>query len=63
ALTQAQRLCDHIASHHFTLNYQLTCSFGVGMWSPGQSPQHFLRRVDAALYRAKARGRNRVERS
>ncbi len=41
---------------------QCTVSVGVATWNPQkETPQEFLARADAALYRAKARGRNRVE--
>jgi diguanylate cyclase (GGDEF)-like protein/PAS domain S-box-containing protein len=40
---------------------QLAASFGVAEAIPGETATQLLRRVDAALYRAKARGRNRVE--
>jgi diguanylate cyclase (GGDEF)-like protein/PAS domain S-box-containing protein len=40
---------------------QLTASFGAAEAIPGETSAQLLRRVDAALYRAKARGRNRVE--
>ncbi|MEW4568703.1 GGDEF domain-containing protein [Tautonia sp. JC769] len=41
---------------------QLTASFGVVEAEPGESLDHLLARVDAALYRAKRLGRDRVER-
>lgn len=39
----------------------LTISIGVGEVRRGEEPNALFRRVDAALYRAKANGRNRVE--
>lgn len=39
----------------------LTISIGVGEARKGEEPNALFRRVDAALYRAKANGRNRVE--
>lgn len=39
----------------------LTCSFGVAALGAGESGDSLLGRADAALYAAKARGRNRVE--
>jgi diguanylate cyclase (GGDEF)-like protein len=40
---------------------QITISLGVASWIPGESQEHFVARADAALYRAKTRGRNCVE--
>jgi diguanylate cyclase (GGDEF)-like protein len=38
----------------------LTCSFGVAEWEEGENIDQLLKRADAALYEAKAGGRNRV---
>jgi diguanylate cyclase (GGDEF)-like protein len=38
----------------------VTASFGVAELAPGQSGDELLRTADAALYRAKAQGKNRV---
>ena len=40
---------------------QLTASFGVVLAELGDTVEHLSARVDAALYRAKQKGRNRVE--
>jgi two-component system cell cycle response regulator len=40
----------------------LTASFGVAAWD-GHEPDELVEEADAALYRAKANGRNRVERA
>lgn len=40
-----------------------TASIGLAPWLPGQSLDEVLGRADAALYRAKARGRDRVMRA
>jgi diguanylate cyclase (GGDEF)-like protein len=40
---------------------QITMSLGVATWMPGETPEQFVARADAALYRAKNAGRNRVE--
>lgn len=37
-----------------------TISLGVGLWEPGETEDDLLKRADAALYRAKHRGRNQV---
>jgi PleD family two-component response regulator len=38
-----------------------TLSAGVAQWRTGESPTQLFHRADAALYRAKANGRSRVE--
>jgi diguanylate cyclase (GGDEF)-like protein len=38
----------------------LTASFGIAQVGPGQASEQFLSRADAALYEAKAAGKNRV---
>jgi diguanylate cyclase len=40
----------------------ITASFGVATLQPQQSEQDLIAAADAALYRAKALGRNRVAR-
>ena len=40
--------------------FSATGSFGVTQYTPGQSADELLRIADAALYRAKAEGKNRV---
>ncbi|MDD4884733.1 MAG: diguanylate cyclase [Sulfuricurvum sp.] len=40
---------------------RLTCSFGVATLHENESPEGLLQRVDELLYRAKSKGRNRVE--
>jgi diguanylate cyclase (GGDEF)-like protein len=40
---------------------RLSASFGIGEYEPNEQPASAFIRADAALYRAKAAGRNRVE--
>ncbi len=39
----------------------ITASFGVATLPPGQSSEHLIKSADAALYRAKRNGRDRIE--
>lgn len=46
---------------HVAAMLQVTASFGVAEYRPNDDPSLLLARADAALYRAKRSGRNRVE--
>lgn len=63
ALRIAEQLRAAIAAHDFGLAdaRTITVSFGVAEYQIGETETRFFARVDAALYRAKAAGRNRVE--
>ena len=39
---------------------EITLSIGVGQYESDPTPEHLIKRVDAALYEAKQQGRNRV---
>jgi diguanylate cyclase len=39
---------------------KITVSSGIGVWKPGDTAESLIDRADAALYRAKASGRNRI---
>ncbi|MGM0633925.1 MAG: sensor domain-containing diguanylate cyclase [Pseudomonadota bacterium] len=57
----AEKLRQVIAGHHFDRVGDITASFGVAELSPREGSRLLAQRVDEALYRAKDRGRNRVE--
>lgn len=62
----ADRLCARIAARPLVLRDRteltprITVSIGVAGWQPDLTPVAWLVRADAALYRAKCRGRNQV---
>jgi diguanylate cyclase (GGDEF)-like protein/PAS domain S-box-containing protein len=57
----AEKLRAEIERTLFASAHAVTCSFGAAEWLPGESDQALIQRADNALYRAKHRGRNRVE--
>jgi diguanylate cyclase (GGDEF)-like protein len=60
ALEVAEKLRAAFANREGS-EIEVTASFGVGELYDGETPEHFLNRVDGALYRAKEKGRNRIE--
>ena len=65
AMLAAERLremCDGLAPDA-SAQAAISVSVGVAQWRAGESLDHLLERADAALYRAKRAGRNRVETS
>jgi diguanylate cyclase len=64
AVADAERLRERISALDLPLPRSiggLTVSIGVAQYEPGESIMQTFARADAALYRAKQRGRNRVE--
>ncbi|HZQ43848.1 MAG TPA: GGDEF domain-containing protein, partial [Acidobacteriaceae bacterium] len=54
------RLCSTVVPVTEATRITVTASFGVAAQSPGDTCQDLLARADAALYRAKRAGRDRV---
>lgn len=61
AARKAEELRQHIVNRKFPGSGRLTACFGVAQFKEGEEEKDFVRRVDMALYKAKASGRNRVE--
>jgi len=57
----AEKLRLAIANHRIDDVGQITASFGVAQYAPGEAMTDLISRADRALYQAKASGRNRVE--
>jgi diguanylate cyclase (GGDEF)-like protein len=57
----AQRLREQIAKVNFSEMIGITVSIGVAQCLPGETQSQWFDRADAALYRAKAKGRNQVQ--
>jgi diguanylate cyclase (GGDEF)-like protein len=56
----AERLREILVEHKFESVGQVTASFGVTEYQPGDTPETLIYRADVALYDAKREGRNRV---
>jgi diguanylate cyclase (GGDEF)-like protein/PAS domain S-box-containing protein len=56
----AEKLRKKIEAYNFDKIDGLTCSFGVAIWQEDEDPATVISRVDKALYKAKAEGRNRI---
>ncbi|MCC8179770.1 MAG: sensor domain-containing diguanylate cyclase [Planctomycetes bacterium] len=63
AVRAGERLRQAIKEHVFVFgerSLNVTCSFGIAEYVTGESVEKFIDRADAALYRAKKQGRDRV---
>lgn len=60
AAALAEDLCAHVSEEVCSHNITVTISIGVAELVLGESCEEWLERADVALYRAKAKGRNRV---
>nr|WP_295783923.1 sensor domain-containing diguanylate cyclase [Rhodoferax sp.] len=61
AMATAEKLRQLIANHSFAAVGTKTSSFGVASFRNADTVSSTMARADAALYRSKANGRNRVE--
>jgi len=57
----AEKLRATIEKHKFDDVKHITCSIGVSQFYKNEDKDTLFKRVDAALYKAKANGRNKVE--
>jgi diguanylate cyclase (GGDEF)-like protein len=57
----AQRIKEEIENYKFNKIVKVTVSFGVAQFKKDDSEDTLIKRADDALYKAKNKGRNRVE--
>jgi diguanylate cyclase (GGDEF)-like protein len=56
----AEKMCRAIEKETFALDISVTASFGVAGFAENDTGDSIIAKVDKALYRAKAEGKNRV---
>jgi diguanylate cyclase len=64
SVSALERIRAAVAAHDWAAvapGLTLTISAGLAEYRPGEAPEQLISRADAALYRAKRAGRNRVE--
>jgi len=54
----AEKLRILIEQNNFSIDQNLTCSFGISDYTPTEEIEKFIKRADTALAQAKAQGRN-----
>jgi diguanylate cyclase (GGDEF)-like protein/PAS domain S-box-containing protein len=59
----AEKLRKLVKTHHFDIVGKITVSFGVGELNEYENKLTLFEKVDKALYQAKNKGRNRVEKA
>jgi diguanylate cyclase (GGDEF)-like protein len=57
----AERIRTAIGNYRFDQTGKITISFGVTEFKENDTEDTFIRRADDAMYKAKEKGRNRVE--
>ncbi|MCU9615019.1 GGDEF domain-containing protein [Caldibacillus lycopersici] len=60
AMKLAELLRNSIEQHHFAMVKNVTASFGVASYQPGDSKESLIKRADIALYQSKKYGKNQV---
>ncbi|HVM72138.1 MAG TPA: GGDEF domain-containing protein [Anaerolineales bacterium] len=61
AVELAQRMRENLENCDFGPAGKVTASFGISTYQNGDTPETLIRRADMGLYKAKSKGRNRVE--
>ena len=56
-----RRMTEELVFPEFDRGFSITSSFGIAQYRTGEDLKEMLNRADAALYKAKNAGRNRVE--
>ena len=60
-LTQTKKLKEKIENFRFSINEQKTASFGISLYTKGESLKDMIKRADDCLYEAKKEGKNKIK--